>query len=131
MSGYDDIIDVTWDGPRRHRHMALGQRAAQFMPFAALSGYDELLEQVAQRPDERIELDEDAREQLDRQLCDLLRQMDRRPRVSVTYFRADGPQGGRYVEADGEVVRFDAARQVVVLASGERIDCRDIVRIDL
>ncbi|KFI61947.1 hypothetical protein [Bifidobacterium cuniculi] len=129
MSGYDDIIDVTWDGPRRHRHMAVGQRAAQFMPFAALSGYDDLLEQVARRPEERVELDEDAREQLDRQLCGLRQMAERHPRVSVIHFRDDARQGGGYVQTDGEVARVDVAGRCLVLVSGERIDWCDIVRI--
>lgn len=132
MRHYDDIIEYEYHGVQRHAHMSRSQRAAQFMPFAALQGYDALLEQTAHHTGHRVELSEDARDNLDRILHELIRRIPERPPVSLTYFQAN-PQvgGGEYRTVQGIAERYDAAQQCIWLSSGQCIACLDIIHIVL
>lgn len=133
MSRYleaDDIIGMERHRSRTHAHMPVGQRAAQFMPFAALSGYGELIEDASKPVERRVELGEDAREELDRRLADVLARIDDHPVVSVTYFQtADRADRGMYVTAEGVVERYDGASHRLFFDDGVGVACTDIVRI--
>lgn len=127
---YDDIIGIERHRSRAHGHMPVGQRAAQFMPFAALSGYGELIEDASKPVERRIELGEDAREELDRRLAAVLARVDDHPVVSVTYFQtADRADRGMYVTAEGVVERYDGASHRLFFDDGVVVACADIVRI--
>lgn len=127
---YDDIIGIERHRSRAHGHMPVGQRAAQFMPFAALSGYGELIEDASKPVERRIELEEDAREELDRRLADVLARIGDEPSILVTYFRtADRADRGMYVTAEGVVERYDGASHRLFFDDGVVVACADIVRI--
>lgn len=84
---YDDIIDMPHHQSKRHRPMAMEQRAAQFMPFAALAGYEDLLRETAKVRQRHIELGEDAQEALNARLAAVLAHLGEHPRVDMTFFR--------------------------------------------
>lgn len=140
---YDDIVDLPHHRSRIHPAMPAAQRAAQFMPFAALTGYEEIIDDVARPRARRAELGEDAREELDRRLSALLARLDDMPHVEVTYFVAehDGADVGEYRTVRGAVCGYDgAARRLSIDGSQDasidargdgrcEVSCADIVRI--
>ncbi|MFR3921860.1 MAG: hypothetical protein ACLTYN_07655 [Dysosmobacter welbionis] len=90
MSGpYDNIINLPHPTSKRHPRMSLHDRAAQFSPFAALSGHAAALAETTRLTDRKIELDEDTRAELDRRQAVLLEHMDERPELTVTWFQRD------------------------------------------
>ncbi|MCR4752684.1 MAG: hypothetical protein K5852_10360 [Eubacterium sp.] len=115
---YRDIIDhPRWESPTRPP-MSLYDRAAQFAPFAALSGYDDMIDEEARLVDNRIELSEEELEELNRKLS-LIHESIRqgiRPAVTVTYFVPDPLKpGGLYTTVTERVRRVDAANGIIRL----------------
>ncbi|MGN0639973.1 MAG: hypothetical protein ACI4JT_03370, partial [Oscillospiraceae bacterium] len=124
----DDMINLPRPEPARERMDELS-RAAQFAPFAALTGYDEAVGETARLVDEKIELSEDEREYLDEQ-TKKIREIPERE-IAVTYFIADKRKsGGAYLTARGFVKKIDEIERLLVLTSGERIPLDDIFDID-
>lgn len=115
---YADIIDLPhWQSPSRP-HMSLYDRAAQFAPFAALTGYEDMVDEEARTVDRKIELDESAIEELNRKLNQLAGAVARgeHPPVSLTYFVPDPlKSGGAYETITEEVKSIDASRGTIVL----------------
>ena len=127
---YGDIIDHPHFVSPEHPPMAIENRAAQFSPFAALTGYDDLVAEAARYTGERITLDESKKEELDRMLSFLLRQ-PAPPTVSVTYFLPDEKKaGGAYVTVTGGLERFDPAKKTLRLSGGETIPIEDVIEIE-
>ena len=130
MSEYDDIIDL----PRpksAHEPMPMSDRAAQFSPFAALTGYEDAIDETARLTDARVELGESAVEELERALAGIAARISERPDVTVTYFVPDGRKsGGAYVTRAGALKRIDEAEREIVFADGTRIAVWDIVSIE-
>lgn len=128
MGKYDDMINLPRPEPARARMGGL-ERAAQFAPFAALTGYDEAVGETARLVDEKIELSEDERAYLDEQ-TKKIREIPERE-IAVTYFIADKRKsGGAYLTARGFVKKIDEIERLLVLTSGERIPLDDIFDID-
>lgn len=128
MGKYDDMINMPRPEPVRARMDELS-RAAQFAPFAALTGYDEAVGETARLVDEKIELSEDERAYLDEQ-TKKIREIPERE-IAVTYFIADKRKsGGAYLTARGFVKKIDEIERVLVLTSGEEIPLDDIFDID-
>ena len=128
MGKYDDMINLPRPEPTRSRMGGL-ERAAQFAPFAALTGYDEAVGETARLVDEKIELSEDEREYLDEQ-TKKIREIPERE-IAVTYFIADKRKsGGAYLTARGFVKKIDEIERLLVMTSGERIPLDDIFDID-
>lgn len=130
MSKYDDIIDL----PRpksAHEPMPMGDRAAQFSPFAALTGYEDAIDETARLTDARVELGESAVEELERKLTDLAARISERPEISVTYFVPDArKEGGAYVTRTGTLKRIDELGRELVFADGARIAVGDIISVE-
>lgn len=102
-------------------------RAGQFAPFAALTGYGEKIGETARRTDGRKLLEEDAREELDRRLGRLEAEAESRPEVKITYFVPDEKKaGGSYAEACGAVERVDLSAGTLTLSTGETLRLGDI-----
>lgn len=131
MAGkYDDIIGLPHHQSPTRPHMSLNDRAAQFSPFAALTGHEEAIREAGRLTDEFREPDESVRAVLDdklRMLCDI---RERKPEVSIDHFlRDDRKDGGAYLVTAGRFVKLDGQERCVVLDTGERIplECiRDI-----
>ncbi len=130
---YDDIIDMPHRQSKRHRPMAMEQRAARFMPFAALAGYEDLLRETAKVRQRHIDLGEDAQEALNRRLAAVLAHLGERPRVDMTFFRMDGEGvGGEYQCIEGGVVaKCHAETNALEMMDGRVVPVVDIVRIEL
>lgn len=128
---YDDMIDLPHHVSKTHPPMPAADRAAQFAPFAALTGHSAAVKETARLTKERIELDENCKAAINRQLMVLKEQADKEPDVSVTYFVKDAKKsGGRYVTVTGPVKRIDEYKRMVVLKDGIRIPIDDIIEME-
>lgn len=129
MSGrYDDIIDLPHPVSQRHPQMPLADRAAQFSPFAALTGLDAALQETAQLTDQRITLDEYEQAELDKALQALREAAPQHPAVQITYFQPDTRKaGGQYVTSVGHVKRIAEYEQQLILTEGTSIPLTEII----
>ena len=109
MSGpYDDIIQLPHPTSARHPRMSLSNRAAQFSPFAALSGHSAALAETARLTDQQIELSDDDKAELDQKQRILLEHINEHPEIMVTWFQPDEKKdGGQYITTTGRLKRFD------------------------
>lgn len=132
MSGiYDDIINMPHHVSTRHQRMSQSDRAAQFSPFSALTGYEAALSESARVTDERIELDEQEQQRLDEKLNLLRGCTKERPMVCITHFVPDErKQGGAYVTEQVCVRRVDAYARTVCITGGSSIAFGDIIGIE-
>ena len=127
----DGIINLPHPTSAKHPRMPLSDRAAQFAPFAALSGHSAALVETARLTDQRMELDEDARAALDSKQQLLLERIKERPEITVTWFQPDAKKdGGRYIVSTGRLKRIHEADQVLILVDGLRIPIGDIVELE-
>ena len=128
MTGpYDDMLNLPHPTSRRHSRMSRSDRAAQFAPFAALSGHGTAIAETARR----IELDEDVKAALDLKQQMLMDRIDEHPDVSVTWFQPDGKKdGGRYVTTTGRLKRIDEVERVLVMEDKTTVPLDDIISID-
>ncbi len=105
---YKDILHLPHPVSRTHPRMSLQDRAAQFSPFAALTGYDAALKETARLTERFIELDEDRKQEIDRQLYYIQEHMAQKPPVQITYFVPDPKkEGGSYVTLEGFVQKIE------------------------
>ncbi len=119
---YDDIINLPHHVSKTHPQMSMRDRAAQFSPFAALTGYDDAVEETARLTDEQYELSEDARNRLDEQIRLIAERIAEQPEVEVTHFVPDVlKDGGKYVVTKGLVRIIDEYAREIVFADGTRI----------
>jgi hypothetical protein len=131
VSGYDDIIHLPHHRSSKHPPMPQADRAAQFSPFAALTGYDAAVKETARLTDQRIELDEDEKAALDETLRALVQRIDQRPQVRLTYFRPDEKKdGGAYVTAAGKLKRVDALTRTLLLEDGRKIPMDSVISVE-
>ena len=132
MTGdYNDIIYLPHHVSPTRPQMSMRDRAAQFSPFAALTGYDAAIRETARLTQERVELDEQELAVLDRKFQLLLEQLEQCPQVTITWFVPDElKQGGRYLTITDVVKKVDAAARFVLLQNAGRICMDDIVEIE-
>jgi hypothetical protein len=130
-SPYEDIIDLPHHVSQKHPPMDMEKRAAQFMPFRALTGHEEAVAETARLTERRIELSEEEREDLDRQLKILEEHLPERPLVQVTYFLADPlKEGGSYEEMAVRIRRIDPVEKCLMFADGTKIPLEDILSLE-
>lgn len=131
MNGkYDAILEFPHHVSKTHRQMSRQDRAAQFAPFAALSGYDSAIRETARLTDDRIELGEELLLELNTRLQMLSERIQEAPIVSITYFTPDKQKsGGAYLTASGVVRRINDFDREILLDDGTRIKIDDIVSI--
>ena len=132
MNGkYDDIINLERPVSFKHPRMPISDRAAQFAPFAALTGYDDAIDETGRFTDDMAELSEDARELLDRKQLFLGHIIEKQPEITVTYFVPDAKKsGGEYKKANGRLKTIDEYKRELVFTSGARISVDMIRSID-
>jgi hypothetical protein len=115
-SKYEDIIDLPHHVSYRHPRMSRIDRAAQFAPFAALTGYGAAVEETARLTEGLTELDETARALLNEKLRMLADFLDSEPQITITYFRPDERKtGGSYVTVSGTIKMVDEYARTVVM----------------
>ena len=111
--------------------MPMIERAAQFSPFAALTGYDAAIKETGRLTDEKIELDEEALTALDMKYQLLMDALDDAPEVTITFFQPDERKaGGKYVSAVGAVKKIDDFERRITMRDGTRIPMDDVLSID-
>lgn len=131
-SRYADIIGIEHFEPREHQRMSAYDRAAQFAPFAALTGYDAMVSETSRLTDSKGELDEAQMLALNETLADIMDRINEHPRVLVIWFRKDArKQGGAYLKTEGTVQNVEPANRLVILKDGSRISMDDIAAITL
>ena len=129
---YDDIINLPHHVSKMRPHMPMSDRAAQFSPFAALSGYGDAVKETARQTTKRIELAEDARAALEEKIRFLADTLSDDPTVEITYFQPDKKKsGGAYVTAVGIVKRIDDVERTIIMRDGLRIAVTDIIAVDI
>lgn len=126
---YDYMLEMPHHVSSNHKQMPLIERAAQFAPFAALAGYEEMIQESMRVTIEKKEISESDRAVLDAKL----KYMEMRPdqKISITYFVKDEKkQGGRYINQVGFLKRIDSIQKVLILKDKTRIPIEDILSID-
>lgn len=131
MSGkYDDIIHMERPVSRHHLPMPLENRAAQFAPFAALTGYDDAVDEAARITGRKIELSEEMKSELDMKLLEISSHIAEKPEVSVTYFVPDLlKDGGKYETITGIVHKINMIERKILLENIGAISIDDILEL--
>ena len=128
---YEDLVDLPHPVSKIHPPMARMDRAAQFNPFAALTGYEEEIEEAARLTEEKIVLGEDEKRFLDKQLQYLLTQIQRQPLIEVLYFVKDEKKvGGAYMMKKGRLKKIDSYQKHIIFTDGTRIAYADLRQLD-
>ena len=128
---YEDILNLPHHVSETHPRMSRIDRAAQFSPFAALTGYGEVIREAGRITDRQIQLDEDSQAVLNRKFQLLLEQIGEHPWITVTYFLQDAKKaGGMYVSHTGQVKKFLDYEQILVFTDGKQIPLGDIVALE-
>jgi hypothetical protein len=128
---YDNIINLERPVSLKHPRMPISDRAAQFAPFAALTGYDDAIDETGRYTDNMAELSEDAKELLDRKQLFLGHIIEKKPEITVTYFVLDAKKsGGEYRKASGKLKAIDEYKRELVFACGMRISVDMVRNID-
>lgn len=130
-SDYNDIINLPHYVSAKRPQMAMLVRAAQFSPFAALTGYDDAIHETARLTNDKIDLSEEEKETLDRKQQILSEQLTDHPALTITYFVPDGKKsGGAYVTINGNLKKIDEFERWMLLTNGTKIPLDDIADID-
>lgn len=131
MNKYSDIINIPYRKSNKRQRMSNIERAAQFSSFAALTGYEEAVEETARLTDRRYDLSDTAIETLDRKLKIIDENIKNSPVILITHFVPDErKEGGMYHTTKGTVKKIDECLREVVLDSGEHILIDEIAEID-
>ena len=128
---YDEIMGLPHHVSKTRPQVPMSDRAAQFAPFAALTGYDSAIKETGRLTDEKIELDEEALTALNMR-CQLLKDvLDEEPEVDITYFKPDGRKaGGAYVTATSAVIKVDDFERLITMQDGTKIPMDDVLSIE-
>lgn len=128
---YDDIINLPRHVSKTRPRMKMIDRAAQFSPFAALTGHDAAVKETARLTDRRIELSEDMKIALNDRLQIIADRIKEQPEVAITYFEPDKrKKGGAYITANGLIKKINEYDRVIVMTNGTLIPIDEIISID-
>lgn len=128
---YDDIIDLPHHVSQIHIRMPRESRAAQFAPFAALTGYDASVKEEARLTGEKNELTDEQIDSLNAKTAYLSEKISEHPEIKVTYFLADEKKsGGKYVFLSGVLHRIDETEGVLIFSDKRKIPLEDILNIE-
>lgn len=128
---YDDIINLEHHVSTKHSRMSLENRSAQFAPFSALTGYEEAVKEEARVTESRIDIDEEAKIEVNEKLNYIIKHLDKNIIVSVTYFEKDKKkQGGSYKTIKGIIKKIDDSRKTIEMQTGEIIKIEELKKIE-
>ena len=128
---YNEIINLPHHVSKTRPQMPMSDRAAQFAPFAALTGYDAAIKETGRLTDEKIEMDEEALNILNMKFQILVDSLDDEPEVTFTYFKPDERKaGGAYIEITGTVKKVDDFERLIVMQNGTKMPMDDIQNIE-
>ena len=128
---YDDMIDMKNPTPTCRPRMPMLDRAAQFAPFAALTGYDAVVEEAARLTDARLELSEDMKTMLNDKMQMIVDNLDKEPFVMITHFVPDKRKaGGAYVDVSGIVDGIDEYERCIIMKDETKIPIEQVRAIE-
>ena len=131
MEKYKDIINLPHKQSSKRPHMTLLDRAAQFAPFAALTGYDDAIKETGRLTDERIEMSEEKLAVLNERYQILVDHLSDEPEVTITYFVPDiYKTGGSYITTTGVVKKLDTYERLITMVDGSRILMDDVLLLE-
>ena len=131
MEKYKDIINLPHKQSSKRPHMSLLDRAAQFAPFAALTGYDDAIKETGRLTDERIEMSEEKLAALNARYQMLVDHLGEEPEVAITYFVPDiYKTGGSYITTTGVVKKLDTYERLITMVDGSRILMDDVLTLE-
>ena len=133
---YDDIINLPHHKSDKHPHMDLYDRAAQFSPFAALTGFEAAIEETGRITDGRVELDEDEKAKLDLRFRKIRKALEDKtadkPAVTLTYFQADlRKEGGAYITISGRIKKIDEDSRELLFEDGMRLKMDEVLALEI
>lgn len=130
MSRYDDIINLPHHVSKSRKPMSMTDRAAQFAPFAALSGHNEALAETVRQTSPKEILSQDELDRLSARLTCVIEHMTERNELSFVYYVPDEVKdGGKYVELTGIPKRYDEYERVLVMSDGRMLLIDNILTI--
>lgn len=129
MDKYKDIINIPYVKSARHKQMSLNDRAAQFAPFSALTGYEESLGEVRRTVTKKKRLSQEAKDLISAKLQTII--MNKiEEKISVTYFIKDTKKdGGYYVTCEEIIYRVDEANKLIYFNNRTSIKISDVFNI--
>ena len=129
---YSDIIDLPYTKSDRHPHMSIRDRAAQFAPFSALTGYSDTVNEAGRRTESEKKLDDYQISEINMGLQYIFENLKSIPKISVTYFIPDkSKHGGKYVTLNDYVQAIDDYEKMIELSCGEIIRFEQIISLSI
>ena len=129
---YNDIINLPHHVSKTHPRMSLHDRAAQFSPFAALTGHEEEINELARLTEKKLELDEDEKIRINEKLQFIKNNIDKDITVTFTYFVPDVKKaGGEYRKITGKVKKINIYEHKIIMSEGMIINIEDIIDVDI
>lgn len=129
---YEPLLSMHHHVSKIHAQMSAHDRAAQFSPFAALTGYEGVLQETGRVTEPRVDLTEEEKAVLDRRLRWLAEQGNSHPAVSITYFVKDArKEGGAYLTHSGKIRKIQEYERLLVLEDGIQIPIDDILMLEI
>ena len=128
---YDDIIDLPRFVSRARKHMSNHDRAAQFAPFDALTGYSEAIDETGRTTENEVVLGESEIRELDLKFRMIYRNIAQNPKLKIRYFVPDlSKDGGRYLEEEVTAAKIDLNRRLLISADRRQFDLDYIIDVD-
>lgn len=132
MNNYEDIINLPHYEPKYHKRMSAYQRASQFAPFAALTGYDDEVKETARLTNEKIILSEDSMDVISDKIIYINNIIKTKPLITITYFVKDNKKkGGKYITISKNIKRIDEVYNIIYMTDGSKINIDDIIEIEV
>ena len=130
MNNYEDIINMPHHVSTKHPQMSLENRAAQFAPFAALTGYDDVIKETSRLTDMKLELSEEMKDIINDKLNFLNEKIKSKPIATITYFIKDKvKEGGSYITVTSNIKQIDLVNKYIILTNKKKISINDIIGI--
>jgi len=131
LEKYADIINMPHHVSKKHKQMSLYERSAQFAPFAALTGHEAAINETGRLTEEKIELDEEEKELLDRKLNIIIEKIENKPTIKFTYFIPDlKKKGGKYTSIIGIIKKVDLYNKKIILEDKKEILLENIIDVE-
>ena len=129
---YKDMINLPHPVSKKHPHMSMLDRAAQFAPFAALTGFEDEIQETGRLTTRKKEVNEELKQILDNKLQIIRENILSKPEIKCTYFMPDLlKEGGKYITVTGKVIKLDEYSKVLILEDKTQIPLSEIIEIDL
>lgn len=128
---YENILNHKRHYSLSHPKMSNEKRAAQFAPFAALTGFEDKANETARQTQQRIIIDENEIDLINNKLKLIEFKLNEQPTVKITYFEKDAfKEGGKYITAAGCVQSIDLLNSNILMSDGTKVPVNDIIDID-